>query len=193
MTITREPRGIAQPRSAQLFFHWVGCISVAFAVIGGMLTVVMALHVTADVTGRNLFNSPIQGTIEYITYWWMPMIVFLSAPYVEQKHAHITVTLVTDSLQGAARRRAAILTRTVTIVVAIFVLYMAVLSFWESFSIGQIASGGVPLPIWVGKGVMVLGLGQLLLQMIANSLELLQSDNSERAVTPVTRGTSDDN
>lgn len=150
------------------FSHWVGLVSIMFAVIGGILTVVMAIHVAADVTGRNFFNSPIQGTIEYITYWWMPMIVFLSLPYVERKRVQITVTLVTDSLTGVARHRAAVITKLVSIIAVLFILYLAILSFSDSFSIGQTAPGGVPLPVWVGKGVMVIGLAQLLLQMIAN-------------------------
>lgn len=168
MTKSEEPRGRALSDLRPVFSLWVERVSIVFAVIGGILTVVMAIHVAADVTGRNFFNAPVQGTIEFITYWWMPMIVFLALPYVEKKRAQITVTLVTDSLTGSTRDRAAVVTKFVSIVAVLFVLYLAFLSFSSSFNIGQTAPGGVPLPIWVGKGVMVLGLAQLLLQMIAN-------------------------
>lgn len=193
MTSTREPDRAGITRTAQRFKKYVDTVSLVFAVLAGILTVVMALHVTADVSGRNLVNAPITGTIEFITYWWMPMIIFLSIPFVEQKRAHITVTLVTDSLRGATKQRAAAIGKTVSIVIVVFVLYLAMLSFTDSVSIGQTASGGVPLPIWVGKGVMVLGIAQLLLQMIADSATAIGQDVSRPDQAAATRGPRDDN
>lgn len=193
MTITRELRSAPQSEIVQKFSRLVGIVSVAFAVVGGLLTIVMALHVAADVASRNLLNSPIPGTIEYITYWWMPMIVFLSVPYVEQKRAHITVTLMTDPLHGVSKERSAMIVKIGSILILIFVLYLAVLSFSDSFNVGQTASGGVPIPIWVGKGVMVLGLIQVLLQMIANSAVPKKTCDPKQQEAPATRGTTDDN
>jgi hypothetical protein len=55
----------------------------ALMLIGGMGIVLMMAHVTLDVVLKNLFNAPIQGTIEISSYYYMVAVVMLPMAMVE--------------------------------------------------------------------------------------------------------------
>jgi TRAP-type C4-dicarboxylate transport system permease small subunit len=49
----------------------------------------MMLHVTADATGRTLFNHPLAGTTEIVSAWYMVAICYLPWAYVARNDQHI--------------------------------------------------------------------------------------------------------
>ncbi len=51
--------------------------------------VAMMLHVAADVTGRTVFNSPIQGTTEIVSGWYMVACAFLPLAWITRNDNHI--------------------------------------------------------------------------------------------------------
>lgn len=64
-----------------------------FMFISSIFLVLMMLHVTADVLMKYFFNSPIEGTFETVTYYYMISIVFLPLAMVELRSEHIYVDL----------------------------------------------------------------------------------------------------
>lgn len=54
---------------------------------------VMMVHVTADVLLKYLFRSPIPGTLEVVSYYYMVAIVVLPAAFVELTRQSIAVDL----------------------------------------------------------------------------------------------------
>ena len=72
------------------------------ALLAGIATVVMMLHVTADVTTKYLFNYQIQGTIEFEASYNMVMIVFLPLAYLVCHEGLIKVELFTRGLPDRA-------------------------------------------------------------------------------------------
>ena len=74
------------------FLMWLSCFV-------GML---MMLHITADVTGRVLFNHPLEGTIEIVSGYYMVAVSFLPLAYISRHEGHIIVELFTRGL--AARQ-----------------------------------------------------------------------------------------
>ena len=60
----QHPQGAPQggaPRSS-----WFGSATRALNILGTLLILVVAIAVNADVTGRNLFNHPLPGVLEFI-------------------------------------------------------------------------------------------------------------------------------
>jgi TRAP-type C4-dicarboxylate transport system permease small subunit len=49
----------------------------------------MMVHVGADVTGRTLFNHPLQGTTEIVAGWYMVAIAFMPWAWIEARNNHI--------------------------------------------------------------------------------------------------------
>ena len=70
------------------FLMWLACFV-------GLL---MMLHITADVTGRVLFNHPLEGTIEIVSGYYMVAVSFLPLAYISRHEGHIFVELFTRGL-----------------------------------------------------------------------------------------------
>ena len=65
------------------------------ALLAGAL---MMFHVVADVGGRWLFNQPLPGTAEIVTYYYMVVASFLPWMWLARRDGHIKVDLVVRML-----------------------------------------------------------------------------------------------
>lgn len=137
-------------------FGWVGMI--------GMFA--MLLHVTIDVAGKWLFDSPLPVTIEMTAHYYMVAVVFFPLAAVEFRNGHITVEIVSQYLKPNARR---ILVGTVSL---LGVVYFAILTArtWHDavnkYEIGEYLYGTVPLEIWQTRFFVPLGCGLLTIVLL---------------------------
>ena len=81
----------------------ISFLSKSASLIGALCVVLMVLHVTADVLGRYLFNTPLPGTIVIVANYYMVLLVFLSIGIAEEKRAHISVEFLTDLMPARAQ------------------------------------------------------------------------------------------
>lgn len=65
----------------------------AFLVIAAVFMVLMMLQITLDVVMRAMWNTTLVGTLEFVSYYDMVGLVFLSLGYVELRHENIRVDL----------------------------------------------------------------------------------------------------
>jgi len=70
----------------------------AAALVAAVAIVLMMLHVVTDVAGRYLLGTPISGTTEIVSGYYMVAAVFLPLAYVARTEGHIMVELFTRSL-----------------------------------------------------------------------------------------------
>lgn len=77
--------------------------STALMVAGGACLLLMMLHVTADVLCKYLFNYPLIGTLEIVSYYYMVAAVFLPLAAVEQARGHLFVEVFTSRLPARAQ------------------------------------------------------------------------------------------
>ncbi|REF73344.1 TRAP transporter small permease [Paracoccus versutus] len=70
------------------------------AVIAGLLLIVMMLHVSTDVVMKLFFNTPIQGTLEIVSAYYMVIAVFLPLGLVEWTRGSITVDIFFSLFPG---------------------------------------------------------------------------------------------
>lgn len=142
----------------------MGAVYIGSAAIG-----LLALNVIVDVIGRALFNTPLMGTIEYTTYWWMPALTVLSFAYTERMQEHIKVTLLLDNLPLRLRQ---IIEGIVGVLAALIVVALARYTLTDALhaaEIGETAQSTPPVAIWPGKLVVFAGLVVLALQIGASS------------------------
>ena len=76
----------------------LGRLANALAFLGGIAVVLMMLHICADVIAKYVFNSPIPGTLEIVSNYYMVATVFLPLALVERKNAHIAVEILSQHL-----------------------------------------------------------------------------------------------
>ncbi len=69
--------------------HWLEWPINLLLWISLLAGVLMMLHVTADATGRTLFNHPLAGTTEIVSAWYMVAICYLPWAYVARNDNHI--------------------------------------------------------------------------------------------------------
>lgn len=70
-------------------------VTSALLVLGCTAVVAMALHIVADVASKYLLGTPIVGTIEIVSTYYMVAIVFLPLAFVQREGAHIIVEAFT--------------------------------------------------------------------------------------------------
>lgn len=69
------------------------------AILAGFL---MMAHVSLDVIGRTVFNRPLTGTSEMVTYWYMVTAAYLPWMWLAKTDGHIKVDFFVRMLPEAA-------------------------------------------------------------------------------------------
>lgn len=146
----------------------IDAISRTSAGVAGVALIVMLLHVVADVGSRTFAHAPLPGTLAFITYWWMPAIVFLSLGATELSNGHIQVSLLIDKL---TRRFGRVIRSYGDVVAAAsigIVLYFGVLGAIEVTVLQKAELGVINVPVWFPRIVMAVGLAVYFLQILAS-------------------------
>lgn len=97
--VIRVPRG---PRSAaDRVLDRIEWLTVRLAALA---LVAMVLLTTADALGRYLFNTPIEGAMEFTNEFLMPTLVFFAISYVYRMGGHVRVTILSDHFPASVQR-----------------------------------------------------------------------------------------
>lgn len=161
--------------------RWVDRLSVGFAVVGGIATVVLMVNVVVDVVGRVVFNHPLRGTLELTQFVWMPALVSLGLGYALLAGEHIRVNLLTAPTGPGTRRVVEIVSMAFSFVVVGLLLWFGVDKVVSSMAINEQAMGLPWLPVWPSRWVVVIGLAGLLLQTLAMIWSAITVDEFDSA------------
>lgn len=131
-------------------------ISRVLLFISGFCCLISMLLITADVTGRYFFSSPIPGTLE-ATEFMLCMIVFGPLAYVESKGEHVRILFIYSHLPKKGQYVLSIFGKALGLVFFGIMAWETFLNAMQSYAIGESTWGEVPLPLWIGKGFISLG------------------------------------
>jgi TRAP-type C4-dicarboxylate transport system permease small subunit len=135
--------------------------------LGTLALLLMIVHVTADVGLRFLFNSPLPGTILFVTVIYMIPIVFLAIAPVEEDDAHISVELIYDLLADRVKWVLRLLSTLLSM--AVFGA-LALRTFDEAmrkFDTGSFAmEAGIAVPTWPSYFVLPTGFGLMVVILL---------------------------
>lgn len=119
---------------------------------------VMMSHVTVDVICRYFFNSPLPGTIEIVSAYYMVAVVAFPLAFVHFRDEHIRVELFTGGLSKAAGAR---LDLFVELIVFVCFLVLAVFNFEEAWArsvAGEVWEAGTRLiDVWPARWFLPIG------------------------------------
>lgn len=152
--------------------------STTLAWIGGVCLILMMLHIAAEVVARYIFNSPLHGTVEIVSAYYMVAVVFLPLAMIERVNGHIVVELVSQHLP---RRTQAIL---IGVVALISALYFGAFTWqtWSDalikYSVGEQALGTVAVTVWPTRFYLPIGCGLITLVLIYKAFRLFVGDDS---------------
>lgn len=151
-------------------------LSESFAFLGGLILMIIMLHVSLDVLLRFFLNMPLVGTIEISSYYYMIALVFLPLAAVERHNGHIAVELVSQHLSESAQR---IMIGLVSIFCA---FYYAILTWRtgleaiEKAHVGETYSGSMQLAIWPPRFLLPIGCGLITIVLLWKAARLLSGD-----------------
>ena len=82
---------------------FLGRLGRLLALAASLCLVVMMLQICLDVGGRYLFGAPMPSTLEIVSDWWMPALIFLPLLNVEWRNENIAVDLFYQSRGARAQ------------------------------------------------------------------------------------------
>ena len=147
-------------------------VSHLLAVIAARPLGLMMLHVTADVVGKYVFNSPIPGTAEVVASYYMVSAVFLPLAWVEIREGSIMVEILYDLLPGLGRRICLFIA---TALSAVFYGGFAWLSWapaMKAWQIGEVVEGTWRVVVWPTKFLLPIGLALAGVVMLLRLIEI---------------------
>ena len=121
--------------------------------------------VVADVFGRKVFNSPIQGSIE-VTELTLVIMVYLSVSYVQARREHVKLELFSSHLSERALHGLNLLSLVIAFVISVIIMWRVGLYAWESYITDDRTMGIVEIPIWPSKMAVFFGFVLLCVRLI---------------------------
>lgn len=140
---------------------WVACF-VGF---------LMMMHITLDVTGRVLFNSPFVGTIEIVSAYYMVAVAYLPLAYVSRGDGQIIVELFTRNMRPRRILRTDAVVHLITSLYMLMFASFTALHAVEQTVLGEIGEMGDEFfPIWPSRWLLPIGFAVMAFYLIMRGL-----------------------
>lgn len=155
--LSRLDRGLAR-------LEW----GMAFASgIGAFVLMVLAV---VSVTGRNLFNEPLRGYVDWIEAA-MPLIAIFGIAYVQRDGGHIRMDIVVGALRGRLLWLAEFLTTLAVLILMLLLVWGTWSHFDRSFDFSapnwsRDSSIDIGLPIWPSKLIVPVAFSVMSLRLM---------------------------
>lgn len=150
--------------------------------IAGVATILMMLHVSADVIARNLFNAPLTGTLEIAANYNMVALTFFPLALIAREKGHIIVELFTSWMKPNPR---SILDGLIAIISVIYVGMFTWTALGVAIKKTEIRdakeAGFGFIEVWPGRWFVVAGFSLLLLYFAWNMVSDLYHGFSGKA------------
>lgn len=140
----------------------------ALALVAGLSVFALMLLAVVSVTGRNGFNEPLRGYVDWIEAL-MPLIAFLGISYMQRTGGHIRMDIFVARLSGRALWFFELVTTLLMLLLIGLLIWGSWAHFDRSFDFSaplwsRDSSIDIGLPIWPAKLIVPLALGVLFLR-----------------------------
>ena len=127
----------------------------AMVLIGGLTVFSLMLLAVFSVGGRNFFNAPLPGYVDWIEQL-MPVIAILGVAFVQREGGHIRMDILVSVLKGRGLWAAEFITTLAIFVLTMLLMWGSWQHFDRSFDFTQPmwsrdSSMDIGLPIWPAK------------------------------------------
>jgi len=139
------------------------------ALVGGLAAFSLMLLAVVSVSGRNLFNQPLPGYVDWIEQA-MPLIAFVGVSYTQRLGGHIRMDILVGRLRGRTLWIAEFTTTLLMLILMILLVWGTWAHFQRAFDFGspnwsRDSSLDIGLPLWPMKLVVPIAFGVLCLRM----------------------------
>jgi len=158
-------------RSVERALGWLVKANLGLAALA---LVAMMLQVGVDVVMRELFEEPLSGTLEIVSYWYMTGIVFLAIPVAQANRDHIQVELFTAMM--LPRRRDLLDAAVLLACVALLVLFAWVAgeeAWRETLKGGRVEAGVGTIVVWPTRWLVPVSMGLTAMISLLQAMNLI--------------------
>ncbi|KIC25036.1 TRAP transporter small permease subunit [Leisingera sp. ANG-M6] len=125
------------------------------ALLSGLAVFSLMLLAVGSVGGRNLFNSPLPGYVDWIEQA-MPLIAFMGISFTQRDGGHIRMDILVGALKGRALYLAELLTTAAVLILMLLMVWGSWAHFQRSFDFAAPwwsadSSMDISLPLWPAK------------------------------------------
>jgi len=141
----------------------------SMAFVSGLGAFSLMCLAVVSVFGRNLFNEPLRGYVDWIEAA-MPLIAIFGISYVQRTGGHIRMDIVVGALKGRALWLAEFLTTFFVLILMALLVWGTWAHFQRSFDFGapnwsRDSSIDIGLPIWPAKLVVPVAFSVICLRL----------------------------
>ena len=87
------------------------------ALLGAVATLMLMLHVAADIVMRNVWNAPIPATWEVVTHYYMVSLAFIPLAWVEKTGGMVQVEVINGALSPTMMKISDLIVVVITVVI----------------------------------------------------------------------------
>jgi TRAP-type C4-dicarboxylate transport system permease small subunit len=139
-----------------------------------VLLVLMMLHVSLEVVMRYVFNAPMVGTLETVSYYYMVGAVFLPLALVERRGEHIRVDLVVRFLPAGVQLGLYVFACLVGLAFFAMLFRQSLIDAWRATVGLETIMSNYIFYIWPSRWALPLGFLGALLAIAANLARALR-------------------
>lgn len=148
----------------------------------------MMLSISGDALGRYAFDKPLPGVHELTEMYFLAGVVFLSIARAQRLGKHVSVESLEAGFPPALQCTTRIFGRALGAALFVIIALKAGQMAWNQFSMGNMTSGALALPSWIGWFVVSIGSATLVLRLLHQILEGLFGDQSNDTPQPSADG-----
>ena len=131
--------------------------------LGGIVIFLLVFLATANVLGRWIFSTPVDGYIDWVEQA-MAFFAFLGISYTKREGGHIRMDMLVGHVHGRFLWLVELLSTLLILGVTLVLIYGSYLHFYRAYSIGD-SSLDINLPTWPAKLVVPVALTILALRL----------------------------
>ncbi|MYM55927.1 TRAP transporter small permease subunit [Thalassovita mangrovi] len=140
------------------------------ALISGLAVFSLMVLAVISVGGRNLFNAPLPGYVDWIEQA-MPLIAFMGISFTQRDGGHIRMDMLVGALKGRALWAVEFITTAVILLLVALLLWGSWAHFQRSFDFAaplwsRDSSIDIGLPLWPGKILAPVAFSVLCLRLL---------------------------
>lgn len=145
------------------------------ALVSGLAVFSLMVLAVVSVGGRNFFNQPLPGYVDWIEQA-MPLIAFMGIAYTQRLGGHIRMDIVVGALKGRALWAAEFITTFAILILMVLLVWGSFAHFQRSFDFAaplwsRDSSFDINLPLWPAKLLAPIAFSvlcvRLVLQLVA--------------------------
>lgn len=138
--------------------------------------VLLMLHTVLNAFLRTFTSTSLTGTLEYVTYWYLPAIALLGFICAQKEHSHIEAALIFSKLPRANQVEIQILGQVLTIALSVAFAYYGLVEAIENWHIGLI--GGVTgVTIWPVTFLVPFAFAVMAVQVLLDMLAVIRNSD----------------